>query len=274
VVFATAKGHVRRNALSDFGNVHQTGKIAMKFEGEDANDRLVGAAICRDNDDILLGTRNGKCIRFFVDEVRVFSSRSSVGVRGIKLGEGDAVISMSILRHVEVTSELRYAYLRLANERRRGAPEEIESEEGDENGAAAEATVTEEQYADLAQREEFVLTLTEKGFGKRTSAYDYPTTGRGGQGRENNDLGKGQGATVAVFPVAESDQLMLVTDSGMVIRVPVRDISIRRRRSGGVTVFKVAEGERVVSVAALAGENGENGTIEDEGKMPQQGEPA
>jgi DNA gyrase subunit A len=274
VVFATSKGHVRRNALSDFGNVHQTGKIAMKFEGDDADDRLIGAAICSDKDDILLATRNGKCIRFFVAEVRVFSSRSSVGVRGIKLGDGDALISMSILRHVDVGTEQRYAYLRLANERRRGAPEEIEAEDGDENGGSTEATISEEQYAELAQREEFVLTLTEKGFGKRTSAYDYPITGRGGQGRENNDLNKGQGTTVAVFPVAESDQLMLVTDGGMVIRVPVKDISVRRRRSGGVTVFKVEAGERVVSVAALAGENGDNGAIEDEGKMPQQGETA
>ena len=274
VVFATAKGNVRRNALSDFGNVHATGKIAMKFAGEDADDRLIAAAICTDKDDILLATRNGKCIRFFVDQVRVFSSRSSVGVRGIKLGDGDALISMSILRHVDVPTEQRYAYLRLANERRRGAPEEVESEDADENGGSGEATISEEQYADLAAREEFVLTLSEKGFGKRTSAYDYPITGRGGQGRENNDVNKGQGMTVAVFPVAESDQLMLVTNSGMVIRVPVGDISIRRRRSGGVTVFKVEEGERVVSVAALVGENGENGAIEDEGTMPQQGESA
>jgi DNA gyrase subunit A len=274
VVFATAKGNVRRNALSDFGNVHATGKIAMKFEGEDADDRLIAAAICTDKDDILLATRNGKCIRFFVEEVRVFSSRSSVGVRGIRLGDGDALISMSILRHVDVATEQRYAYLRLANERRRGAPEEVETEDVDENGGSGEATISEEQYADLAAREEFVLTLSEKGFGKRTSAYDYPITGRGGQGRENNDVNKGQGMTVAVFPVAESDQLMLVTNSGMVIRVPVKDISIRRRRSGGVTVFKVDEGERVVSVAALLGENGENGAVEDEGKMPQQEGPA
>jgi DNA gyrase subunit A len=274
VVFATAKGHVRRNALSDFSTVHATGKIAMKFEGEDADDRLIAAAICTDKDDILLATRNGKCIRFFVDEVRVFSSRSSVGVRGIRLGDGDALISMTILRHVDVPTEQRYAYLRLANERRRGAPEEVEAEDADENGGSVEATISEEQYADLAAREEFVLTLSEKGFGKRTSAYDYPITGRGGQGRENNDVNKGQGMTVAVFPVAESDQLMLVTNSGMVIRVPVKDISIRRRRSGGVTVFKVDEGERVVSVAALLGENGDNGAIEDDGKMPQQGEPA
>ena len=269
VVFATAKGNVRRNALSDFGTVHATGKIAMKFEGEDADDRLIAAAICTDKDDILLATRNGRCIRFAVREVRVFSSRSSVGVRGIRLGEGDALISMSILRHEDVPTEQRYAYLRLASERRRGGPEEVEVEDGEENGG--EATISEEQYADLAAREEFVLTLTEKGFAKRTSAYDYPITGRGVQGRENNDLSKGQGATVAVFPIREDDQLMLVTNTGMVIRLPVGDISIRRRRSGGVTVFKVEEGERVVSVAALAGENGVNGAAEGDGDAALEG---
>ncbi|HXP30917.1 MAG TPA: DNA gyrase subunit A [Stellaceae bacterium] len=257
VVFATAKGNVRRNAVSDFVNVFASGKIAMKFEGEDADDRLIAAAIATERDDVLLATRNGKCIRFPAEDVRVFTGRSSVGVRGIRLGEGDAVISMSILRHEDVPAEQRYAYLRLAAERRRGVPEEIESEEG-EVESGAEGTISEEQYADLAAREEFVLTLTEKGFGKRTSAYDFPITGRGAQGRENNDLGKGQGPTAEVFPMAEGDQIMLVTNGGTVIRVPVKDISIRRRRSGGVMVFKVDEGERVVSVARLA-ETGENG---------------
>jgi DNA gyrase subunit A len=276
VVFATAKGNVRRNALSDFGNVLANGKIAMKFEGEDADDRLIAAAIASERDDVLLATRNGKCIRFSIDDVRIFSSRSSVGVRGIRLGEGDEVMSMSILRHAEVSTEQRYAYLRLAAERRRALPEENGTEdavaaEPEENGG--DATISEEQFADLAAREEFVLTLTEKGFGKRTSAYDYPITGRGAQGRENNDPNKGQGATAAVFPVAESDQIMLVTDGGMVIRVPVDGISLRRRRSGGVMVFKVGDGERVVSVARLAeagdngaGDNGEDGPVRNGGE--------
>jgi DNA gyrase subunit A len=260
VVFATAKGNVRRNALSDFANVFANGKIAMKFEGEDADDRLIAAAICTAKDDILLATRNGRCIRFPVDDVRVFTGRTSVGVRGIRLSEpGDAVVSLSVLRHEGVPPELRYAYLRLAGERRRGAVEEpVEAEEGEsENGVG---TITEEQYGALAAREEFVLSITERGFGKRSSAYDYPITGRGGQGRDNIVLARGQGTTSAVFPVAVGDQIMLVTDRGMVIRVPVKDISIRRRRSGGVAVIKVDEGERVVSVArfAEAGENGED----------------
>jgi DNA gyrase subunit A len=238
--------------------------MAMKFEGEDADDRLIATAVCSEADDVLLATRNGKCIRFPAGDVRVFSSRSSVGVRGIRLAEGDAVISMSILRHEEVAPEERNAYLRLANKRRRTNGEEIEGEEGEgENGS--EAAISEEQYADLAEREEFLLSITEKGFGVRSSAYDYRITGRGGHGIENMDLSRRQDAIVAVFPVRDSDQAMLVTDGGMVIRVPVGGISIRRRRSQGVVVFKVGDGERVVSAAHLAdaGENGDNG--EDDG---------
>jgi DNA gyrase subunit A len=271
VVFATAKGNVRRNAMSDFANVMANGKIAMKFEGADADDRLIAVAICSADDDILLATGNGRAIRFAAGEVRIFTGRSSVGVRGIRLGEGDAVISMSILRHEDVPTGQRYAYLRLAAERRRSPIEEVEVEEGDgENGVAGQ--ISEDQFADLAAREEFVLVLTEKGYGKRSSAYDYPITGRGAQGRENNDPSRGQGATIAVFPVAKSDQIMLVTNGGTLIRVPVEDISIRRRRSGGVTVFKVDEGERVVSVARLPDTavdvgNGEAG-IEEEGTSP------
>jgi DNA gyrase subunit A len=266
VIFATAKGNVRRNALSDFANVFANGKIAMKFEGEDADDRMIAAAICTKGDDILLATRTGRCIRFPVEDVRVFTGRTSVGVRGIRLtGHDDALVSLSVLRHVEVATEQRYAYLRLASERRRGASEEpVETDEADgENGDAdATATLSEEQYAELAVREEVVLTITEKGFGKRTSAFDYPVTGRGGQGRDDIAIERGQGPTIAVFPVAEGDQIMLVTDAGMVIRVPVAGISLRRRRSGGVTVIKIEDGERVVSAARFpeAGENGEDGS--------------
>jgi len=212
---------------------------------------LIAVAVCSENDDFLLATRNGRSIRFPASDVRVFSSRSSVGVRGIRLAPGDAVISMSILRHEDVPTAQRYAFLRLDAERRR-APEEAEgagAEEGENESVVAQ--LSEEQYQDLAARQEFVLVLTEKGYGKRSSAYDYPITGRGAQGRENNDPSRGQGATVAVFPVNHDDQIMLVTNLGQLIRVPVDDISIRRRRSGGVTVFKVDEDERVVSVARL-----------------------
>ena len=260
VMFATANGYVRRNALSDFGDVRANGKIAMKFEGEDADDRLIAVATCTDADDVLLATRNGKAIRFPVGDVRVFSGRNSVGVRGIRLLGDDMVISMSILRHEEVAPDTRNAYLSLAARRRRPIgedgeeapepppePEETEGEPGEEEGA-----ITEETYTDLAQREECVLSVTEKGFGVRTSAYDYRITGRGGQGIDNMDLRRRDGdAVVAVFPVGGNDQIMLVTDGGMVIRCPVHDIRIARRRSQGVVIFKIGEGERVVSVARL-----------------------
>jgi DNA gyrase subunit A len=277
-VFATRKGNVRRNALSDFGNVNVSGKIAMKFEGEDADDRLIAVAVSGTADDIMLSTRNGRAIRFPAADVRVFSGRNSVGVRGIKLADGDAVISLSILRHTEVDSPTRAAYLRLATQRRRNgeesdAVEAAEPEEGE--GETAEGTVSEDQFAELAQREEFILSVTEKGFGQRSSAYDYRITGRGGQGIENMNLAKRQDAVVAVFPAGAKDQIMLVTNTGMVIRVPIEGISIKRRRTQGIVVFKVEEGERVVSVAPLPGENGENGAAEEEGgeMLPQQGEP-
>jgi DNA gyrase subunit A len=261
VVFATTNGYVRRNALSDFGDVRANGKIAMKFEGEDADDRLIGVATCTDADDVLLATRNGKAIRFPIEEVRVFSGRSSVGVRGIRLLGDDMVISMSILRHEEIEPETRDAYLKLANERRRQSGDEteaadVEPEDGDGNG---DTPITEEQFADLQAREEFLLGVTEKGFGVRSSAYGYRITGRGGQGINNMDLTRRSDAVVAVFTVGHNDQVMLVTDAGMVIRCPVDDIRIARRGSAGVVIFKVGEGERVVSVARLPEGSEENG---------------
>jgi DNA gyrase subunit A len=271
VMFATANGYVRRNALSDFGDVRANGKIGMKFEGEDSDDRLIAVATCTEADDVLLATRNGKAIRFQVKYeedgkgVRVFTGRSSVGVRGIRLLGDDMVISMSIIRHEEVTPEVRDAYLKLANERRRVNGDEddgAEQAEVDEGAAADEAAISEDQYADLAAREEFLLSVTEKGFGVRSSAYGYRITGRGGQGINNMDLSRRGDAIVAVFPVGQNDQIMLVTDGGMVIRCPVGDIRIARRGSAGVVIFKVGEGERVVSVARLPEESEENGNTE------------
>jgi len=267
VMFATANGYVRRNALSDFGNVMANGKIAMKFEGEDADDRLIAVATCTDADDVLLATRNGKSIRFPVGDVRVFAGRSSVGVRGIRLLGDDQVISLSILRHEEIAPDERNAYLSLAARRRRQTEDEaetaaeapLEPDETDNEPAGDEGSISEEAYADLAQREEFVLSVTEKGFGVRSSAYDYRITGRGGQGIDNMDLSRRNDAIVAVFPVGLNDQIMLVTDGGMVIRCPVNDIRIARRRSQGVVVFKVGDGERVVSVARLPEDSEENG---------------
>jgi len=256
VMFATAAGYVRRNALSDFVDVRANGKIAMKFEGEDADDRLIAVAPCSNADDVLLATRHGKAIRFSVDDVRVFTGRSSVGVRGIRLLGEDAVISMSILRHEAVSSETRDAYLKLANERRHQAGEGGEGANGNgdddvEAESQGDAAVSEELFADLASREQFLLSVTEKGFGVRSSAYGYRITGRGGQGINNMDLTRRSDALVAVFSVGPSDQIMLVTDGGMVIRCPVNDIRIARRGSVGVVIFRVGDGEHVVSVARL-----------------------
>jgi DNA gyrase subunit A len=276
VMFATASGYVRRNALSDFADVRANGKIAMKFEGEDADDRLIAVATCSDNDDVVLATRNGKAIRFPATDVRVFTGRSSVGVRGIRLLGDDQVISMSILRHEEVAPDIRNAYLSLAAKRRREMGEESEAaeaqtpeqpsepEDGEANGG--EAAITEEQFLDLAAREEFLQGVTEKGFGVRSSAYDYRITGRGGQGINNMDLTRRQDAVVAVFPVGHKDQVMLVTDAGMVIRCPVNDIRIARRGSQGVVIFKLGDGERVVSVARLPEVAEENGAEENGGE--------
>jgi len=252
---------VRRNALSDFGNVMANGKMAMKFEGEDADDRLIAVATCTGNDDVLLATRLGKAIRFPVEDVRIFSGRSSVGVRGIKLATGDGVISMTILRHEEIASETRDAYLRLAGKRRRlmgaesdAAASTVVAEPEAEVESAT--TISEDVFEDLAKREEFLLSVTEKGFGVRCSAYDYRITGRGGQGIEHMDLSRRNDAIVAAFPVHHRDQVMLVSNAGMVIRMPVNDIRIARRRTQGVVIFKPGDGERVVSVARL-GEAGE-----------------
>jgi DNA gyrase subunit A len=256
VVFATANGYVRRNALTDFGNVQSNGKIAMKFEGEDADDRMIAAAVCAPEDDILLATRGGRTIRFPVEEVRVFSSRNSVGVRGVKLLGDDHVISLSILKHVDVTPEDRYAYLGEAAKRRRTPDEEAETEAPDDEEGASAASISEEFFDELKGREEFLLSVTEKGYGVRSSAYDYRITGRGGQGIVNMKLEKRQDAMVAVFPVGARDQIILVTDAGMMIRVPIDGIRIARRGTQGVVVFKVGDAERVVSVAHLSESEG------------------
>jgi DNA gyrase subunit A len=234
-------------------------------------------ATCTDQNDVLLASRNGKAIRFPVDDVRVFTGRSSVGVRGIRLLGNDQVISMSILRHEEITPEVRNGYLGMARDRRRQMgeeseaaaaqnpeqplePDEINGEsEGDNGNGAGEAALSEEQFLDLAAREEFLQSVTEKGFGVRSSAYDYRITGRGGQGVNNMDLSRRQDAVVAVFPVGPNDQIMLVTDGAMVIRVPVNDIRIARRGSQGVVIVRVGDGERVVSVARLPEVAEENG---------------
>ncbi len=268
VVFATSRGDVRRNPLSEFTSIKVNGKIAMKLA--DDGERLIGVQPARDDQDVLLATRAGKCIRFLLDDVRVFASRNSTGVRGIRLAEGDEVISLSLLRHVPGTVEERAAYLRHAALLRRGseAPEP-EADDGETSGAA-QVALSEIRLAELSAAEEFLLTVSENGFGKRSSAYEYRVTGRGGSGIANMDITEKTGQVVESFPVGPTDQIMLVTDRGQLIRTPVDDIRIAGRKTQGVTLFRVETGERVVSVSHLPA-NGEEAVVED-GEEPAAGE--
>jgi len=263
VLFATSSGTVRRNQLSDFSNVRPSGIIAMKLEDDD---RLISVLTCTEQDDILLATKQGKAIRFAVDDVRVFAGRNSVGVRGVKLAENDALISMSVLGHVEATADERAAYLRMSNAARRAAGEEVMTAAGgdDEEGASSNMTLSPERFAEMASVEEFLLTVSERGFGKRTSAYEYRLSGRGGQGIWNMDMSERNGLIVATFPVKEGQEIMLVSDGGQIIRSPIKDIRIAGRRTQGVTVFRVDQSEKVVSVAAVDDQSGEGGEVEGE----------
>jgi DNA gyrase subunit A len=257
-MFATARGGVRRNELSDFVSVNQSGKIAMKFDGDDAGDRLIGVSVCGEEQDVLLATRQGRSMRFPVATVRVFQSRASTGVRGIALAEGDEVISMSLFDSGKgIPTEDRDAYLRQSRALRQAenaaenATENAEEETAAPDDAAAPATtLSPERFAELQAKEEFVLTVASSGFGKRTSAYEYRVTGRGGKGVELMNLAKG-GEIVAAFPVLDSDQIMLVTDAGTLIRCPVDGIRIAGRAPRGVRIVNVSDGERVVSAVQI-----------------------
>ena len=248
VMFATSSGTVRRNRLSDFANIRANGLIAMKL---DEGERLIAVHTCADDQDVLLATHDGKCIRFEVPDVRVFAGRTSTGVRGIRLADGDEVISMSIITHIDATPDERSTYLKLAR-LKRGSDEAAQPEEPDEEttGDAGDA-LTPERVQAMEDAEQFILTISDRGFGKRTSAYEYRLTGRGGQGIQNMEVNERNGAIVATFPVAESDGIMLVSDGGQVIRTTVGDIRIAGRRTQGVTVFRVASDEHVVSVARV-----------------------
>ena len=254
VLFATSSGTVRRNRLSDFSRVMANGKIAMKLE--DDNAWLVEVKTCSESDDVLLATAGGKCIRFPVSEIRVFSGRSSVGVRGIRLAKGDRIISLSLLRHNEISVEERDAYLRYANARRRAAGEG-EGEERTCTPGEIGVELDPARIAELEAAEEFVLSVANDGLGKRTSAYEYRTSGRGGQGITSMDLTRSRGRrkisplVVAAFPVEPNDEVVLVTDGGQLIRSGVDDIRIAGRSTRGVTLFRVADDEQVVSVAWL-----------------------
>jgi len=259
VVFATKSGDVRRNELSDFASINRNGKIAMKLE---AGDGIVGVQTCTDRDDILLTTHSGKCIRFAIGDVRVFKGRDSTGVRGVKLVAGDEVVSLSLLLHSDATTAEARAYLKQASAARRAALGEeaeasVEDVADDEEAGGEEATLTSERYAELGAREQFVLAISENGFGKRTSSYEYRVTGRGGSGIVAIGMGRKNSAIIAGFPVEESDDLMLISNQGQTIRVGVAGISVQGRAAQGVVVFRLDEGERVVSVERIEEAAGE-----------------
>ncbi len=257
LVFATRSGNIRRNALSDFENINRNGKIAMKLDPSwDGGDRIVSVAIARPTDNVLLTTARGQCIRFLIgEEVRLFKGRDSDGVRGIRLEDGDEVISMAILSHVDASPAERTAYLKQAAAMRRATgDEEAETAGADpevEEGADEGAELTPERYAELGAREQFVLTISERGFGKRTSSYEFRTSGRGGKGIVAMVVNDRNGDIVASFPVENSDQIMLVTDGGQLIRCPVDDVRIAGRNTQGVRIFKTDADESVVSVECI-----------------------
>tara|TARA_R110000787_G_scaffold119328_2_gene230242 strand:+ start:393 stop:3152 length:2760 start_codon:yes stop_codon:yes gene_type:complete len=249
VVFATSAGTVRRNKLSDFTNVMRNGKIAMKFEDEHEGTTLINARIASHDDDVMLVTNSGRAIRFRATDVRVFNSRNSVGVRGIKLLGDDRVVSMSIIRHFDAASEERTAYLKM---RRAMAGLADEASEDDDEAAPADPNFSNERYVEMSAAENLILTITAGGAGKLSSSHDYPLRGRGGMGVTAWTKGLPLGEIVASFPVEMDDQIMLATSKGQSIRVPVEGISFRSRSAGGVKVFSTGKGEEVVSVAWIA----------------------
>lgn len=244
VMFATRSGGVRRNKLADFMDVKANGKIAMKL---DEGDTLIDVKICSDNQDILLAVKGGKCIRFPVSDVRVFSGRTSTGVRGIRLLNNDEVISMSVLNHSAASVEQRNAYLKAAKALRH----DDSVAENEDVETTAVISLSNEEFETMQAAEEFILTVTEKGYGKRSSAYEYRITGRGGQGVTNIDNTKRKDLVVASFPVTDKAQVMLVTDAGKLIRMPVKDVRIAGRNTMGVIMFRLNDSERVVSATCL-----------------------
>jgi DNA gyrase subunit A len=279
VMFSTRSGGVRRNKLSDFIGIKRNGKIAMKL---DEGDSIIGVGVCNaQQNDILLTTALGRCIRFATEEVRVFAGRDSTGVRGIRLAEGDSVISMAILRAVAATPAERTAYVKQSNANRRAAMGEGDEVEDvaapdDEDEAEGEAALSLERFAELGANEEIILTVSTEGYGKRTSAYEFRRTGRGGQGLLAQDLTKRGGRLAASFPVDDSDQILLVTDQGQLIRTPVSQVRMVGRNTSGVIIFRTSADEHVVSVERLADTGEDEGEADagPEGEAPETPPPA
>uniref|UniRef100_UPI000780D9AF DNA gyrase subunit A n=1 Tax=Gluconobacter oxydans TaxID=442 RepID=UPI000780D9AF len=270
LAFATASGNVRRNRLSDFRNIRASGLIAMKL---DEGDSLIGVATCREGQDVFLATKNARCIRFQITDetLRVFAGRGSTGVRGIRLGEGDAVISLCILNHVDASVEERAAYLRMANAKRRAENAALDDSTEDETVSGDEETVeitgdlTQERFEELEQQEEILLTVTDGGFGRRSSAYDYRVSGRGGQGITNmtfsaNRRGK---EVVGTLPTLDGTDVMLVTDTGRLIRLPVSQVRVMSRQASGVTLFRLNDTETVICVFPVLEDDTEEGDTDE-----------
>ncbi|MGO4451960.1 DNA gyrase subunit A [Phyllobacterium sp. TAF24] len=263
VMFATTRGTVRRNKLSDFVQVNRNGKIAMKLEEE--GDEILGVDTCDEFDDVLLTAAGGQCIRFPVTDVRVFAGRNSIGVRGITLAPGDTIISMAILGHVEATPAERTAYLKqAAAERRAQGADDVEEIALVGEEATDVTDLGPERYAELRDREQTVLTVSEFGYGKRSSSYEFRVSGRGGKGIRATDTSKTDeiGKLVSLFPVEASDQILLVSDRGQLIRVPVNGIRLAGRSTKGVTIFNTADGEKVVSVERISETDSEDEELE------------
>ena len=267
LMFATRSGSVRRNAISDFENINRNGKIAMKL---DEGDTIVRVAICGPGEDVQLTTQLGQSIRFPVTDVRVFKGRDSTGVRGIRLDGDDCIISMAILNHVDASPDERATYLKQASALRR-----MQADEDEEAGEVASALdelevansqgdLSPERFAEMSAKEEFVLTVSERGYGKRTSSYEYRVSGRGGKGIAAMVVNERNGGLVASFPIADVDQIMLVTDGGQLIRCPVHDVRIAGRNTQGVRIFRTDESERVVSVEHIPDEGPEEGPDEED----------
>ena len=261
IMFATKSGMVRRNSLMDFVNIQSNGKIAMKL---DDDDKLINVRICTEKDDVMLATKSGKCIRFPVTEVRVFVGRNSVGVRGIKLGDKDEVISMSVLNHSDATSEERDEYAKIVS-----AIKRMEAEHDGVAGIKAEDTgllnlLTAEKFAEMQANEQFILTVTCTGYGKRSSSYEYRVTGRGGSGIANMEMSPRNKEVVSSFPIENDNQIMMVTDGGKLIRMPVEDIRIAGRKTQGVILFRTGDKEKVVSVTWLDADSEDEEELENE----------
>jgi DNA gyrase subunit A len=259
LMFATRSGGIRRNSLMDFEQINRAGKIAMKL---DDGDQIVSVALAKPDQDCMLTTAQGQTVRFLIgEEVRLFKGRDSSGVRGIRLDEGDRVISMAIINHTEATAAERQAYLKQAGAIRRaqtGEEAEASTPSADDETVEGIAELSPERYAELSAREQFILTVSERGYGKRSSSYEYRTSGRGGKGIGAMVVNDRNGPIVAAFPIEDSDQIMLVTDGGQLIRCPVDDVRIAGRNTQGVRIFKTDGAEKVVSVERIPDDGAED----------------